>query len=72
MQFYEGAISETAVFASNCDMLLVDAAVDGTDVAVEALRDCWRHRKATMDKIQRCARIDRVANVMRPYIESLV
>ncbi len=44
----------------------------GTDVAVEALRDCWRQRKATMDEIHRYAKIDRVANVMRPYMESLV
>lgn len=43
----------------------------GTDVAVEALRDCWRRRKATMDGIHRYAKIDRVANVMRPYMESL-
>ncbi len=43
----------------------------GTDVAVEALRDCWRQRKATMDEIYRYAKIDRVANVMRPYMESL-
>ncbi len=44
----------------------------GTDVAVEALRDCWRQRKATMDEIHLYAKIDRVANVMRPYMESLV
>ncbi len=44
----------------------------GTDVAIEALRDCWRQRKATMDEIHRYARIDRLANVMRPYLESLV
>jgi predicted transcriptional regulator of viral defense system len=44
----------------------------GTDVAIEALRDCWRQRKATMDEIHRYAKIDRVVNVMRPYLESLV
>lgn len=43
----------------------------GTDVAVEALRECWRQRKATMDEIHRYAKIDRVANIMRPYMESL-
>lgn len=43
----------------------------GTDVAVEALRDCWRQGKATMDEIHRYAKIDRVANLMRPYMESL-
>ncbi len=44
----------------------------GTDVALEALRDCWRQRKATMDEILRYAKTDRVANLMRPYLESLV
>ena len=43
----------------------------GTDVAIEALRDCWRQHKATMDEIHHYAKIDRVANVMRPYLESL-
>lgn len=43
----------------------------GTDVAIEALRDCWQQRKATMDEIYRYAKTDRVANVMRPYMESL-
>jgi predicted transcriptional regulator of viral defense system len=43
----------------------------GTEVAVEALRDCWRQRKATMDEIYRFAKTDRVANIMRPYMESL-
>lgn len=44
----------------------------GLDVALEALRDCWRERKATMDELSRYAKICRVANVMRPYLESLV
>jgi predicted transcriptional regulator of viral defense system len=44
----------------------------GTDTAIEALRDCWRQRKATMDELHQYAKIDRVANVMRPYMESLV
>ena len=43
----------------------------GTDVAIEALRDCWRQRKATMDELYRMAHVCRVANVMRPYMESL-
>lgn len=43
----------------------------GTDVAIEALRECWRQRKATMDEIHRYAKVDRVANIMRPYMESL-
>jgi predicted transcriptional regulator of viral defense system len=44
----------------------------GPDVALEALRDCWRERKATMEELSRYAKICRVANVMRPYLESLV
>ncbi len=44
----------------------------GLDVAIEALRDCWRKRKATMGEMWAAARVCRMANVMRPYIESLV
>ena len=43
----------------------------GLDVAIEALRDCWRQRKATMDELHRAAKVRRMANVMRPYLESL-
>lgn len=43
----------------------------GTDVALEALRDCWRSRKATMDELWAAARICRMTNVMRPYLESV-
>lgn len=43
----------------------------GTDVAVEALRDCLRKRKATPADIFEMAKIDRVARIMRPYLEAL-
>ena len=43
----------------------------GLDVALEALRECWRGRKATMDEICKYAKVCRVGNVMRPYLESL-
>lgn len=43
----------------------------GTDVAVEALREGWRARKFKLADIWRYARICRVANVMRPYLEAL-
>jgi predicted transcriptional regulator of viral defense system len=43
----------------------------GTDVALEALRECRRLKKASMDEIWAAAKICRVANVMRPYMESL-
>jgi predicted transcriptional regulator of viral defense system len=43
----------------------------GLDPALEALRDGWAQRKFTMDAIWHYATIDRVANVMRPYLESV-
>ena len=43
----------------------------GTDVAVEALRDCLRKRKASPSDIFEMAKVDRVARVMRPYLEAL-
>ena len=43
----------------------------GVDVALEALRDCYRQKKASMDELWEAAKICRVANVMKPYLESL-
>jgi predicted transcriptional regulator of viral defense system len=43
----------------------------GVDVAIEALRESWRARKYTMEELWHYATICRVANVMRPYLESL-
>lgn len=43
----------------------------GLDVALEALRDTFRGRKATMDELWAAARVCRMENVMRPYLESL-
>jgi hypothetical protein len=43
----------------------------GLDVALEALRDCWRQRRATMDELWKYAKVCWVANVMRPYLESI-
>ena len=43
----------------------------GVDVAIEALRDVLRRRLATVDEIMAAAKICRVANVMRPYLEAL-
>ncbi len=43
----------------------------GLDVAIEALRDCWREKKATMDDLWEAAKVCRMSNVMRPYMESL-
>lgn len=43
----------------------------GLDVALEALRDGWAQRKLTADALWHYAAIDRVSNVMRPYLESV-
>ena len=43
----------------------------GLDVALEALRDCFRRRRATLDEIWEAAKVCRVSNVIRPYMESL-
>jgi predicted transcriptional regulator of viral defense system len=43
----------------------------GIDVALEALREGWSQKKFRMDELWRYATIDRVANVMRPYLESV-
>jgi hypothetical protein len=39
-------------------------------VAIEALRDYRRRHPRGMDELWRYARICRVANVMRPYLEA--
>ena len=44
----------------------------GVDVALEALRDVLRQRRATVDDLWESARICRVRTVMRPYLEALV
>jgi predicted transcriptional regulator of viral defense system len=43
----------------------------GLDVAMEALREGWRGKRFTMDQLWRYAKICRVGNVIRPYLESL-
>lgn len=43
----------------------------GLDVALEALRDYRRADPAGMDELWRHARADRVAQVIRPYLEAL-
>jgi predicted transcriptional regulator of viral defense system len=47
----------------------------GLDVALEALKEALGHgglaRRVSIDELWRYARLDRVANVMRPYLESL-
>lgn len=43
----------------------------GLDVALEALQEAWRTKRVSMDELWRYATLCRVANVMRPYMESL-
>jgi predicted transcriptional regulator of viral defense system len=43
----------------------------GTDVAVEALRETLRTRRASMNEIVRAAKICRVSRVMKPYLEAI-
>jgi predicted transcriptional regulator of viral defense system len=43
----------------------------GLDVALEALHDGWAQRMLTMDALWHYAAVNRVANVMRPYLESV-
>lgn len=44
----------------------------GLDVALEALREGWTQRKVTVDALWHYATINRVSNVMRPYLESVI
>jgi predicted transcriptional regulator of viral defense system len=44
----------------------------GLDVALESLRDYRKRRHASVDELWKYAKICRVANVMRPYMEALV
>lgn len=44
----------------------------GLDVALEALRDCLQQKRAAVDELIHYARICRVENVMRPYLEAMV
>jgi len=43
----------------------------GLDVALEALREVRRSRLATVDELFQMAKVCRVANVMRPYLEAM-
>ncbi len=44
----------------------------GLDVALEALREVLRNQAATMDELWEAAKVCRVSNVMRPYLEAIV
>lgn len=44
----------------------------GLDVAIEALREALRQRKCSADDIWSYAKVCRIANVIRPYIEAML
>jgi len=44
----------------------------GLDVAIEALRDSLRQKKATVDELVSFGRVCRVEHVMRPYMEAML
>ena len=44
----------------------------GIDVAIEALQDCLAQKKCSVDEIWKYAKVCRVANVIRPYLEASV
>ena len=44
----------------------------GLDVALEALRETIRERRCTIDELWRYAKICRVTEIMRPYMEAMV
>ncbi len=43
----------------------------GLDVALEALREARRAKKASADDLWHYAKLNRVTNVMRPYLEAV-
>lgn len=43
----------------------------GADVAVEALRDYRRRHPKELEAVWRCAEVNRVSRVLRPYLEGL-
>lgn len=44
----------------------------GVDVAIEALRECVYRPQTSIDEIWRFATIDRVHNIIRPYMEAFL
>jgi predicted transcriptional regulator of viral defense system len=43
----------------------------GLDVAIEALRDCLAERQASVDELWTAAKVCRMSEVMRPYLEAM-
>ncbi len=43
----------------------------GLDVAIEALREASRGKCFSRDELWACAKVDRITNIIRPYMEAL-
>ena len=43
----------------------------GLDIAIDALKDSLRQKKTRINEVYRYAKICRVSNVIRPYMEAL-
>ncbi len=43
----------------------------GLDVAIEALRDTWRQKRAMMNELLEAAKSCRMARIIQPYLESV-
>lgn len=72
----ERSIDGVTVKVSNVPRTVVDCFKFrnkiGLDVALEALREAWDSKRISMDELWRYATMFRVANVMRPYLETLL
>lgn len=44
----------------------------GINIAIEALRDGWIKKKFSIDELDNYAKIQRLHNVMKPYIETII
>ena len=44
----------------------------GMETAIQALHSAYCEKRATMDELWRAAKVCRVVNVMRPYMEFLI
>lgn len=44
----------------------------GLDVAIESLKAYWKEKKGNVDMIMKYASNDRMSNVIRPYVESII
>jgi predicted transcriptional regulator of viral defense system len=44
----------------------------GLDVAIEALKFCRERKRSTVGTLLKCARMDRVEKVMKPYLEAIL